>query len=228
MPGGKRQITLRIIAGTTLVRTFNLISDLDGITESLLRAIRIATACEDVVVLSTWNGCDKATWDLPAENEPWGGVNVEWLLRAGEFRLDVKLWGRAIPASYTRARLAREIAKALGRPLLFSDCAIFPWSYLEAMPDGAIRHVVARPNDDDRLDLYPAAPAGPGDREYFEPEILYGPSDPLNDADPWMPERSIPPDYCAVFNRSCPKSHRCSRIEPDRTIFQTGGSDAAV
>lgn len=214
------------MASTSTVRTFDVIADLDGITEGLLRATRIATGCEDVVVLSTWNGCDKATWDLPAANEPWGGVNVEWLLRRGEFRLDVKLWGRAIPASYTAARLARDIAIALGRPLLFSDCAIFPWSYLQAMPDGSIRHVVARPNDDDRLDLLPPAPAGDG--EYFEPEEICAASDLLRDADPSKPDRSSPPDYCAIFNRSCPKSQRCSRIEPDGTIFQPGGSDAAV
>lgn len=210
------------------MRTFDFTADLDGITADLLRAIRIATGCEHVVVLSTWNGCDKVTWDIPAEHEPWGDVNLEWLLRAGEFRLDVKLWGRGIPASCTAAQLTRAIAKALGRPLLFSDCAIFPWSYLEAMPDGAILHVVARPNDEDRLDLYPAAPASPDDHEYFAPEILCAPSDRLNDAEPWMPNRSIPPDYCAVFNRSCPKSHPCARIEPDRIVSPPGGSDAAV
>lgn len=209
------------------MRTFDITANLDGITADLLRAIRIATRCEQVVVLSTWNGCDKVTWDLPAEQEPWGDVSIEWLLRAGEFRLDLKLWGR-IPASFTPARLARELAVALGGPLLFSDCALFPWSYLEAMPDGSIRHVVARPDEHDRLDLLPPAPAHDGDREYFDPEVICAASDPLLDADASKPDRSSPPDYCAVFNRSCPKTLKCPPVQPGTSVRPPGESDAAV
>ncbi|HET7697155.1 MAG TPA: hypothetical protein VFK57_15695 [Vicinamibacterales bacterium] len=212
----------------TGVRTFDLSADLDEVTPELVRAIRTATAAAHVVVLSTWNGCDKRTWDVPAETAPWGDVTVEWLLRAGQFRLDLKLWGRAIPPRFTPAALAREIARALGGPLLFSDCSLFPWSYLEATPDGAIWHVVARPNEEDRLDLLPAAPAGDRGREYFPPQLVYAAAEALADADPSAPDRSSPPDYCAVFNRSCPKALRCDRIDLERPVFPPGGSDAAV
>lgn len=196
-----------------MLRTFSLSADLDGVTEGLVEAIKELTSADHLAVLSTWNGCDKTTWDLPEELEPSGDVNVEWLLRAGQFRLDLRIWGRAIPALFTRAQFARALARRACVPLLFSDCSLFPWSYLEATPDGSILHVVLSPNDDDRLDLLPSVPAGPGDTDFFVPDVLYGPSDPLPDANPSMSERSVPPDYCAVVNGSCPKRLRCDRLK---------------
>jgi hypothetical protein len=195
-----------------VVPSFNLLADLDDVGDDLVRAISLALNRSAVTVLSTWNGCDKMTGDLPPRLEFTGDVNLEWLLRNGQFRLDLRVWGRGIPSTMTPARFARAVAIALAGPVLFSDCHVFPWSYLLAQADGAILHVVAQPNEEDRLDLLPEVPAFPGDRDYFSREILYGPADPLMEADPARGDRSIPPDYCAVFNRTCPKALKCARL----------------
>lgn len=195
------------------MRSFNLLADVDEVDIVLLHAISLALGSSAVTVLSTWNGCDKVSGDLPEPPEPTGEVNLEWLLRAGRFRMDLQVWGPGIPSATSQARFAREVAKGLGGPVLFSDCHLFPWSYLLAQPDGAILHVVARPNEEDRLDLLPEEPTFPGDRDYFHREVLYGPMNPLLDADPTRSDRSVPPDYCVIFNRSCPKAVKCPRVQ---------------
>jgi hypothetical protein len=187
------------------MRSFNILADLDELGIDVVRAISRVLETPHVTVLSTWNGCDKVTGDLPQRQESTGEVNLEWLLRAGRFRMDLQVWGKGIPPTMTEARFAREVAKGIGDPVLFSDCHLFPWSYL-----------VARPNEEDRLDLLPEHPAFPDDRDYFPREVLYGPTDLLIDADPGRGDRSDPPEYCAIFNRSCPKMVRCIQVPTPR------------
>ena len=193
------------------MQSFDLMADLDGVTQELVRAIAHAAGTMDIAVLSTWNGCDKVSWDLPGEMERTAEVNVEWLLRSGRFRLDLRVWGRGIPDTRTEARFARDVARTLGRPLLFSDCHLFPWSYILARQDGAILHVLVRPNEGDSFDLMPETPAFEGDTDFFAPELLYASGDPLDDAGTQIPERSLPPEYCRIFNGPCPKSLKCAR-----------------
>lgn len=187
---------------------FEVSSDLGVFSEEVLRALRVATGESDVVGLETWMGCDKATWDLPVLPQPTGRIEVEWLLRRGQFGLDLRIMTRDSCREMSAAMFARAFARALGRPLLFSDCHLFPWSYIMASADGSIFDVVCEPNEDDRLDLLPDDPDGP---DHFTPVLLFAAGDAL----PPAPEGGMfePPDRCGVFGGACPKkSDRCIHV----------------
>ena len=84
-----------------------------------------------------------------------GPLDIAWLLRRGRFALDLVVYARDFGARETQARLCRAVAKTLGKPVLFSDCSPFPYSYFSAEPDGSIWVQLLTPDDDDgeRMDL---------------------------------------------------------------------------
>jgi hypothetical protein len=81
---------------------------------------------------------------------PAGTLNVEWIRRRGQFALDVRVYAKDFATRETEARFCRAVAKALGKPVLFSDCSAFPYSYFAAEPDGSIwAQLLANDDDDD-------------------------------------------------------------------------------
>ena len=177
---------------------FECSSDLGDFSGEIPRALHVITGESDIVVLETWNGCDKTSWDLPPA-APQGRIEIEWLRRKGQFGLDLKIFARDSYLRMGEAVFVRALARALGRPLLFSDCHLFPWSYFMAAADGSIFDVVCEPNEEDRLDLVPDAPV-----------LLFAPSDVLP---PPEGETFEPPYRCGVFGGACPKkSDRCVHV----------------
>lgn len=189
---------------------FEVSSDLGAFSEEILRALQGATGESEVVGLETWMWCDKATHEVPVTPRRHGKVEVEWLRRKGQFGLDLRIIARDSCQRMSAAMFARAFAGALGRPLLFSDCHLFPWSYILAGADGSMFDVVCQPNDEDRLDLVAGDPDRPGD---FTPGLLFAPYDAL--PAPLEGETFAPPDRCGVFGGACPKkSERCPKGGP--------------
>jgi hypothetical protein len=172
----------------------------------LLQAIARATGVDAVRLLPTWYGCDKQTNDLPDPKPEDGPGSVEFE-RCGVRTMQLQGVGPAV--SMATAALARAIALADGRPLLFSDCHLFPFTYLMARADGAIVHVVVRSADEvaDDFELLPDDPAAP---DYWRRDILFAPGDALP---PPRVAQADPPEHCAVFGGPCPKrQERCVPI----------------
>lgn len=199
---------LPVDASIRPMAVFDVSSDLDDFSEEILEALRVATGESDVVEHGTWMGCDKENWDLPVTRHPEAKIEVEWLRRKGRFGLDLRIVARDAHLHMSDGMFARAFARALGRPLLFSDCHLFPWSYFMAAADGSIFDVVCEPNDDDRLDLIPSDPDEPG---HSMPMLLFGPADELP---PVTDDATFePPDRCGVFGGECPKKlERCGHV----------------
>ncbi len=78
---------------------------------------------------------------------------VEWMRRKGRFGLDLEIWGSGVTDEVSRADLSRAFARALGAPILVSDCSHFGFSWFKHDVDGAIWEVVSNTNDIDDFDL---------------------------------------------------------------------------
>ncbi len=174
--------------------------------ERLLRAIARATGVAEASLLPSWYGCDKQTGDVPdPEPEAWP-VNVEFDTY-GARTMQLQVFGPAV--SMATAALGRAIALADGRPLLFSDCHLFPFTYMMARADGAIVHVVVR--SDDGGDDFELLSEDPADPDYWRRDVLFAPGDALPSP---LVARADPPEYCAVFRGACPKrQERCVPIQ---------------
>ncbi|HEX4534200.1 MAG TPA: hypothetical protein VH000_08205 [Rhizomicrobium sp.] len=196
-----------------LIQQFNLSSDLDAADEHLAAAVERVTG-QPVAVLKSWWGGDKQTSEMLEEIE--GPVNIEWLMRKGLFKLDLRIYGQGISLHFTEAQFARALAKELTRPLLFSDCSAFPFSYFRAKPDGAIDYVVVTIDDEENFDLLTDDPTVPN---HFIPQMIYGPEEPLPQKPPGD-GAAMPRDVkatcdkfqqgaiCEQFWSECPKRTR--------------------
>jgi hypothetical protein len=174
--------------------------------ERLLLAIARATGVAEARLLPTWYGCDKQTGDLPDPEPEEGPVNVEFD-SCGAGTMQLQVFGPAV--SMPTAALGRAIALADGRKLLFSDCHLFPFTYMMAREDGAIVHVVVR-SDHDIVDDFELLPEDPADPDYWRRDVLFAPGDALP---PPLVARADPPEHCAVFRGPCPKrQQRCVPI----------------
>ncbi len=174
--------------------------------ERLLQAIARAMGIAAPRLLPTWWGCDKETGDLPDPAPEEGLVNVEFNT-CGARTMELQVFGPAV--SMPTAALARAIARADGRPLLFSDCHLFPFTYMMAREDGAILHVLVR-SDDAVVDDFELLPEDPANPDYWRRDVLFAPDDPLP---PPLVARADPPAHCAVFRGPCPKrQERCVPI----------------
>jgi hypothetical protein len=147
----------------------------------------------------TWWGCDKSGGGLPDPEPVEGPVNVEFMA-CSDRAMEFAVFGRGL--TLARADLGRAIAIADGRPLLFSDCSLFPFSYFMAREDGAIVSVVVSPADEGAFVLLPQDPAEP---DATPRVVLFGPNEPL--PRPADPAELDPPRRCAVFGGPCPKRH---------------------
>jgi hypothetical protein len=175
---------------------------------ALVDALAAAAGMDDVVVLTTWNGCVKGSWDFPATPEATGAVNLEWLDLGTGAAMAIEVFGSAIGPGLGRPEFGRRLARALGRPLLFGDCHLFPWTYMMAREDGAIVHVVVQPGDEAGFVLLPEDPSHP---DHWERDVLFGPDDPLPvTTAETLASRLSPPGHCAIFGGACPKrKFRC-------------------
>lgn len=138
-------------------------------------------------------------------DEP-GPINVEVYRRKGRFALEVEVWGETFGEGETSASFSRALALALGRPLLFSDCSSFPFSYFLVDPKGAIWEVLLQISDDDIFDLcdsshYPCLTIAVN-------KCL--PRRAAGDPDSWTPgdtscETYVPGRPCRAFAMECPR-----------------------
>src|SRR5262245_30274534 len=86
----------------------------------------------DIVVLDTYRGIDRITGrvvEVGDQPHKPARIFVEWIRRKGRFGLDLDLYGRGVRADVSQAALAREFVRALGAPLLLSDCSHFGFSW---------------------------------------------------------------------------------------------------
>jgi hypothetical protein len=164
----------------------------------LLDAIATAAGVAEAQLLPTWWGCGKDSLNAPDLGLDEGAVNVEFDT-CGERAMQLQIFGPAV--SLRTAALARAIALSDGRPLLFSDCHLFPFSYLMAREDGAIVHVVVK-SDEEAIDNFELLPDDPASPDYRRWDVLFAPDAPLP---PALVERADPPAHCAVFRGACPK-----------------------
>jgi hypothetical protein len=173
----------------------------DDLDPALVEAVSAGAGGAEVQLRGNWMDLGKdggdATLDLPAP----AGVAVEWTAPAPGAAMELCVWGPALADDLTEAQFGRRLARALRRPLLFSDCHLFPLTYMMAREDGAIVHVVVR--DDDGMALLPDDPADP---DYWERDVLFEPDALLPTATAAELEaRPDPPDHCIVFGGRCPK-----------------------
>lgn len=172
----------------------------------LIAAIARAVGVADARLLPTWWGCEKQTGNLPHPEPDEGPLNIEFDT-CGERTMQLQVFGPAV--SLGIAALGRAIALSDGRPLLFSDCHLFPFSYMMAQEDGAIVHVIVRPDEGVGND-FELLPDDPADPDFWRRDVLFAPSDPLP---PPLVERADPPTRCGVFRGACPKrQERCVPI----------------
>jgi hypothetical protein len=175
----------------------------------LIAAVAEATGAGEVRVLPTWWGCEKRNGALPVPEPGEGLVNLEFQ-RCSDRAMEFSVFGPGVRRA--RADLGRAIALASGRPLLFSDCNLFPWSYFMAREDGAIVNVAIHPTDEDIFELMPEDPADP---DGIPRTVVFAPDEPLPTA-PDLPELD-PPRRCAVFGGPCPKrADICADARPSR------------
>ena len=137
--------------------------------ERLLRAIARATGVAEARLLPTWWGCDKKTYDMPDSGPEEGALFVEFET-CGARTMQLQIFGPAV--SMGTAALGRAIALADRRPLLFSDCHLYPFTYMMAREDGAILHVLVR-SDDAVADDFELLPDNPADPDYWRRDILF-------------------------------------------------------
>jgi hypothetical protein len=182
----------------------------DDLDERLLAAIRFAADGAEVQLRDTWMGLPKDRGDdAPWEDVPSGALAVEWDAVGPGAAMQLCVFGRVLGDDVSQAQFGRRLALALGRPLLFSDCHLFPLTYMMAREDGAIVHVVIR--DDDAMSLLPDDPADP---DYWERDVLFAPGAAL----PATPDSALdaqadPPGQCVVFGGGCPKrKFRCVSV----------------
>jgi hypothetical protein len=155
------------------MRSFSPLSDLDALDHRFLDAFAAAAGVSDILVLDTWNGIDKNAGDLPAETDArTAAIYVEWIRRGGRFGLDIDMFGPGMPRGVTRAQFARRLTRALGRPLLLSDCSLFGFSWFKHDPDGAVWEVVSDTNDANNFDLLCDLP--PEHPDHYAAVLVYG------------------------------------------------------
>jgi len=190
------------------VRRFDFILWQDDMDASLAAAIGVAAAASEVVELSSswWTAPKQGAVDVPLLDLAPGAVAVEWFSNGPGTALQISVFGPALGAVDFVAAFARRLALALGRPLLFSDCHVFPLVFLMAREDGAIVHVVVR--DDDAMALLPD---DPGDPDYWARDVLFAPGDRLPHPGPEEQRApGAPRTRCAIFGGPCPKRRlRC-------------------
>jgi hypothetical protein len=184
------------------MRRLNFCAWDEHVSPAFLEAAITAAGASEALLLKTWNGVEKITWDIPATDPPPAQLYVEWLTGGPGNASQVQLFGPAIADDCGEPAFGRRLARAWGKPLLFSDCHLFPGSWMMAREDGAIVHVVIR--DDDTMALLPDDPADP---DYWPRPVLFGPGDPLPvPTAAELAARPDPPDHCVVFGGRCPKS----------------------
>ncbi len=182
----------------------------DDLDPALVEAIRSAVSGAELVLLDTWWGLAKDGEDDPAGPDiPPGAVAVEWSARGPGAAMELCVFGPGVPDDLSPPQFGRRLAKALGRPLLFSDCHVFPLTYMMAREDEAIVHVVVR--DDDGMAL---VPDDPDDPDCWARDVLFEPDAPLPAATAAeLDARPDPPLRCAVFGGACPKrKFRCVSV----------------
>ena len=153
-------------------------------------------------LLDSWDHVDKADPFGPEVEPPKAQVYVEWT-PAGDSLVtcQIHVFGPAIREDESEPSFARRLARLSGWPLLFSDCHVYPNTWMMAREDGAIVHVVVR--DDDDMTLLPEDPREP---DHWARDVLFAPDDPL--PQPTAAEldaRGDPPDRCKAFGGACPK-----------------------
>jgi len=182
----------------------------DDLDPALVEAVRVAANCTEVVLLHTWWGLAKDGGDDPPEPAiPPGAVAMEWSARGRGAAMELCVFGPGLADDLSPPQFGRRLAKALGRPLLFSDCHVFPLSYMMARENGAIVHVVVR--DDDGMAL---VPDDPDDPDHWARDVLFEPDTPLPAASAAeLDAQPDPPLHCAVFGGACPKrKYRCVSV----------------
>lgn len=196
----------------------SFLCDLDAIDEHFVAALRAITGASRVLVLDTWLGCDKKSWEPGRRADSPSDLYIEWFRRPGRYGLEAKIFGRhqTIP-NMSEAELCRSLALRLNRPFLIGDCIPFPFSYFRINPDGSMDEVVCRRDDaqgehydllsdlpSDYPDYYPATPIWRADKPFpRKPE----------DAPDVMPfqQRGGCDDaakLCETFWAKCPKRER--------------------
>ncbi len=181
----------------------------DDLDAALAEAIGVASGGAPVQLRGDWIGVGGDAVGAPLDQPPPTGVVAEWGTRGPGAAMELCVWGPALADDLSEAQFGRSLAKALGRPLLFSDCHVFPLTYMLAREDGAIVHVVVR--DDDAMTL---APDDPDDRDYWARDVLFEPHAPLPKATAAELEATPdPPDHCVTFGGRCPKrKFRCVSV----------------
>ncbi|MES1202720.1 MAG: hypothetical protein ABUS57_14890 [Pseudomonadota bacterium] len=175
----------------------NFNSDLDAVDERFISAFAAVSGVSDILVLDTWNGCDKTTWDIPeGEKDREAAIYIEWMQRKGRFGLEIDLFGHGMPKGETRAHFTRRLVATLGRPLLTSDCSLFGFSWFKHDPDGAIWEVVSNTQDVEDFDLLCDLPADHPD--YYPAQLIYAANEALPPA---------PPEAEAEKTRACEQSN---------------------
>jgi hypothetical protein len=155
----------------------------------------------ELAVLDTWNFVNKTDPMAPDVEAPQASVYVEWV-EIGEAAVScqIRIFGPAIREDEGEPVFARRLARESSEPLLFSDCHIYPNTWMMAREDGAIVHVVVR--DDDAMTLLPDNPADP---DYWERDVLFAPDAPLPPTTAaGLDARIHPPERCK-FGGRCPK-----------------------
>ncbi len=192
------------------MRFLNFVVWKTGPDEDLVRAVGAAFGTTAVRVVDTWNFSEKSTGDLLAANDPPpADVYLEWLERGGD-AISLQIFGPAVKDDAGAGDVGRALALALGMPLLFSDCSLFPFSYLMAREDGAILNVVIRDLDEDGFELLPSDPDDP---DHWIPEMVFEADQPLPPpASEEMRRNIVHHKMCAIFDGPCPKpAFKCSR-----------------
>ena len=181
----------------------------DDLDLALVEAIGIASGGAEVQLRGDWMGVGKDGGDASLDQPAPTGVAAEWSARGPGAAMELCVWGPALADDLSEAQFGRSLAQALGRPLLFSDCHVFPLTYMLAREDGAIVHVVVR--DDDAMSLLPEDPDDPDD---WSRDVLFEPRAPLPKATAAELEaKPDPPDHCVTFGGRCPKrKFRCVSV----------------
>ncbi|MES1157001.1 MAG: hypothetical protein ABUL73_04390 [Alphaproteobacteria bacterium] len=192
----------------------NFSSDLDAVDHRFIDAFAAVSGESDILVLNTWNGLDKTTWDLPEEDHREAAIYIEWYQRKGRFGLEIDMFGHGMPRGETRAQFTRRLVRALNRPLLVSDCSLFGFSWFKHDPDGAIWEVISNTKDVEDFDLLCDLP--PDHADYYPAIPIYGTDEALPPAPPeaeamktrYCEQRNADTLHCHHLGGSCPKYPR--------------------
>jgi len=159
----------------------NFSSDLEAVDHRFVDAFLAVSGVSDILVLDTWNGLDKTTWEL-GPNHREAAIYLEWYRRKGRFGLEIDLVGHGLPRGETRAQFTRRLTRALNRPLLVSDCSLFGFSWFKHDPDGAIWEVISNTQDVEDFDLLCDLP--PDHPDYVPAVLIYAADEALPPAPP--------------------------------------------